>query len=281
MKKISYLITETSSFIYHILAQIDAQKEWGAANLFNEAYKSSLKQKSVFQKHEEELLVKVYGPLSFFCLDTKYQKIEELLSDILNHKTFNKLLSYFNEKELNAEEIRLLCNVLSREQKKYQVVWEEKQQNYFQRVEIFEKISDEPIKKYLDFLDNLRLGKKMPDKIAIYLIDALGKKGRGLWYGCAVGLPNNTTEAKDNTIQAMHELTHNYTDYLLESYHYPIAVKPTDIKNHLRKEYVVDYFLQLYLNKNQVFKKTYNFQVDLDLIPEEIKNDPRLAVLSN
>jgi hypothetical protein len=148
-------------------------------------------------------------------------------------------------------------------------------------MEIVKLVNGNLIGNYLDFFDSLDLGIKMSDKIAVYLIDALGSKGRGLNYGCAVGLPLTQDKAKENLVLALHELTHNYSDFLLSSYGYSVTVNPTDVENHMRKEYVVGYLLQNYLNKNKVFNKRYNFHLSLDLVPLEIKSDPRLAMLNS
>lgn len=251
MKRIiDYKITEASNFIYHILAQLDAKKEWGPANLYNKKYVNSLNLPTKFPLQIKKILIKIYSPFSFYPFNIKFNKSSDLINDLKNTNEINWLLNFFNEKSINQTEKNHLSDFLSEENNIYQKeIWLKKQTIFKKERKLFIKIENDLINKYLEFLDQINPKSKLPNEIIIYLIDALDTRGRGLNYGCATGLPKNDIEAKENLFKAMHELTHQYTDDLLKKLGYSIKVKPTDNKNHTRKEDAVNYVLKYFLDK--------------------------------
>lgn len=266
-----YLITPGSNFIYHILAQIDARKKWGAANIYNKEYVKKQNLKMALPPNVKKVVLKIYAPFSFYPLDIELFSIHKLLEDLKNTNNLNNLLTFFKEPPISDSEKILLYKFLEKSSKRYSDWPIKKNSKHKKRINLMKKNS-KIIIDYLNFLDRFNPSQKMPEQINIFLIEALGKRGKGLRNGCAVGLPSNIEEAQQNTIKAMHEMTHQYTDSLLKELQFPTNIRPTDLKNHLRIEDTVNYVLENYLNKNKIFGKEYCFNVNFNLIPKEIKS---------
>lgn len=274
MKRIiNFRLTESSNFIFHVLAFFNFEKEWGPANLFNQQYLKTTRHKIVASSDIKNILAKVYGPISFWGLNVKYDTVPLLLSDLKDSDEINNLLSFFKEPRINNCEKEKLYNFLSDEYNNfYKDYWTNNVKKYVKLLGMVKKNSNKIIGTYLDFLDKINPDHIFPKNVIIYLVESLDKKGRGLFFGCAIGLPHNRIELKNNLATGLHEMTHPYSDDLLANLGYKIDVRPTDKINHNRKEQTVDYILKYYLthcsNKMGI---EIEHDVHKKFIPQEIK----------
>jgi hypothetical protein len=142
MKRITdFRLTEPSNFIFHVLAFFDFGKEWGPANLFNKQYIEKTRHKIVVSSDIKKILVKVYGPMSFWGLNVKYYTVQQLLSDLKDSDEINNLLSFFKEPKINNREKEKLYNFLSDEYNNfYKKYWNNNIKKYVKLLNVVKKI---------------------------------------------------------------------------------------------------------------------------------------------
>lgn len=275
--EIKYLLLFPVNFAYHILAQLNYEKEWGPASLYSKEYIKEIGDyKELALSNEKKItlennLSKYFSLLSFSVLRPWYDDFNKLISDFSDSEFINKKVEKnpaYSYEEL-ANTLKIFCDILIKEKDSYSKFWEENENDFLKKTEHLKEYTDKIIKKYFFYLkERLNPSIEIKNNYYVFVINSLRKNGRGLEGGCAIGLPKNKEAIKESTRTTLHEITHTFSDNLLKNMGFDIYSKPGENQDHLRKEQFVEYILNDYLFKNNPeIAKKYEY----NLITEKIK----------
>lgn len=272
---IKYLLLFPPNLTYHLLAQLNYEKEWGPASIFSKKYIDEIRKfnpdlliKTKEKKYLKKKFKKYFVFITFNCLRPWYKKTGDLIEDFSDKNVIKKKIN--NKSDHSLEETLLTLNlfneILKEKETLYLKFWNKRKKTFDKHISTFLKYNKRIIKDYFNYLKKeINQEINIPNNYFIFFIESLQEKGRGLHGACAVGIPTNKEELKEYTRTILHEITHRFSNPLLEKFGFPIKIKPGNNKNHIRKEQFAEYILNKYLNKtDKEMAKNYTYSLITD-----------------